>query len=252
MGSEQAELVVDVGNTRMKLALFQGGRPVRCAAVPHQDREAVEGLLAGTRPMRIAWGSVGKKQEAFRAWLEGLAPVTEILPGGPSPVASRYQAPHSLGVDRMANAVGAALLFPHRAVLAIDLGSCITMDLVDPLAVHQGGSISPGLAMRARAMHTYSAALPEAVPSEDPPVLGLDTAGSLAAGIHHGIVAELRQAMAFHRQQWPDLAVVLTGGDALRFVKALKSGIFAHPLLTLLGLHALLHHYPHGGARPRP
>ena len=184
--------------------------------------------------------------------LQRLAPVTEIRGGSPSPVRSLYSAMETLGVDRLANVTGAALIFPRRAVLAIDLGTCATFDLVDELAVHRGGIISPGMHMRAQAMHAYSARLPEVDPPEDPMIPGTDTATSLAAGIYHGLLFEVQGQIAFFRQRHPGLAVVITGGDAPRFVGALKSGIFAHPTLTLIGLHALLHYHPYRGPAVAP
>lgn len=252
MGKDAVELVVDVGNTRMKLGIFLRGRLVQHGAAPHGDRATVKRMIAGRPVDRIAVGSVASGDPSFLEFMGTIAPVTMILPGHPAPVRTRYLTPATLGVDRSANAVGVASLFPDRAALAIDLGTCITIDLVDELAVHQGGSISPGMLMRSRAMHAYSAALPEVSPPDPPPVLGLDTPQSLASGIHYGVLAELIASIAEHRQQHPDLAVVLTGGDAPRFVKALKSGIFAHPFLTLLGLHVILHHQPLGGSSPRP
>lgn len=241
------ELVLDVGNTRMKLGLFQQGRLIHRAFATHGGRAEVLQFLGAHRPAHIAVGSVAKIDGSFHAFLEHIAPVMQILPGTPSPVVTRYATPDTLGVDRMANAVGAALLFPERPALVIDLGTCITYDLVDALAVHQGGAISPGMTMRAKAMHAYSAALPEVMPPENPPFPGLDTPQCLSAGIHFGICSEMRGIIADLAQQHPGLVVVLTGGDAPRFVKALKSGIFAHPTLTLIGLHGILHHHSRYG-----
>ena len=238
------ELVIDVGNSRMKMGLFAAGRVVARATAPHSDIPAVERFLAERRLVRTAIGSVAAKDEELLEALRKKAPVMEISGSSPSPVSSRYTTLKTLGVDRLANIAGAASLFPRRAVLAIDLGTCITYDLVDELAVHQGGIISPGMRMRSRAMHAYSARLPEVEPTDDPPLLGTDTASSLMAGVHHGLLMELHGHITFFRQQRPGLAVVLTGGDALRYVRALKSGIFAHPTLTLIGLHALLHFHP--------
>ncbi|MBX2983756.1 MAG: type III pantothenate kinase [Flavobacteriales bacterium] len=241
---EPVELVIDVGNSRMKLGLFYQGRIVGRTSAASGDMNAVEQFLAGRRPARVAIGSVAKPNDAFVKALGHNAPVTVLTGESPSPVRSLYTTPHTLGVDRLANIVGAAVLFPKRPVLAIDLGTCITYDLVGELAVHRGGLISPGLHMRAKAMHTYSARLPEVDPPENTDLLGIDTVTSLAAGIHHGALMEIKGFIHEFRQQHRGLAVVLTGGDAPRAVRALKNGIFAHPTLTLIGLHALLHHEP--------
>lgn len=249
MEHPRTELVIDVGNTRLKLGLFRTGRLIGQWSIEQGDRNALTTILAKASPDRIALGSVGRLDQRLMAALEAAGPVVPITGASPSPVRTCYADPSGLGVDRLANVVGAAALFPGRAILTVDLGTCVTYDLVDELAVHRGGAISPGLRMRARAMHAYSARLPEVDPPEDVPSPGTDTAGSLALGVQHGLLMELRGFIAEFRQQHPGLAVVLTGGDALRFARAMKNGIFAHPSLTLIGLYALLHFVPDSGTR---
>jgi type III pantothenate kinase len=91
-------------------------------------------------------------------------------------------------------------------------------------------------------MNAYSARLPLVEPPADAALMGTDTTTSLASGVHHGIVHELEGFIDRLEHHYPGIAVVLTGGDGLRFARALKSGIFAHPFLTLEGLHAILLH----------
>lgn len=246
-GHTPGELVIDVGNSSMKLGLFSRGRIVARGTAPLGDHVVVDRFLAGHQPARVAIGSVAKPLGAFVEAMRRKAPVSMITGDSPSPVSSLYTTRNTLGVDRLANVVGAAVTFPRRAVLAIDLGTCITYDLVDELAIHRGGIISPGLRMRAQAMHHYSARLPEVAPPEDTVLLGTATETSLASGIHHGTMLELSGYIAAFRQQHRGMAVVLTGGDAPRAARALKSGIFAHPTLTLIGLHALLYYDPDRG-----
>lgn len=241
------DLVIDMGNTRVKAGLFQSGRWIRGISMAPSDQAALSVFLDGTIPRRIAVGSVSSADAAFMRYLENMAPITVLEGSARAPISNAYTTPLSLGVDRLANAVGAVSLFPTRPVLAIDLGTCITYDLVDASSVYRGGAITPGMHMRARAMHAYSARLPEVDPPENAEVLGTSTIGSLASGIHHGTLMELQGLIGFFKQQYPDLVVVLTGGDAPRFARALKNGIFAHPTLTLIGLHALLHHASSGG-----
>jgi type III pantothenate kinase len=163
-----------------------------------------------------------------------------------------YSTPGTLGADRLANVVAAAKYFHERAVLVIDLGTCITYDLLERDGTYKGGAISPGLHMRAKALHAYSARLPEVDPPEGTAPLGTTTTGALEAGIQHGILGELREFIGIHGKERPDMAVVLTGGDGSRFARALESGIFAIPFLTLEGYHALLeyHRSLHRGAGP--
>ncbi len=236
-------LILDAGNTRTKAALFRDGLLRRHAALASRDAGAVKAFLDGVVPAAIGVGSVAQEDPALVTALRTIAPVHVLTGASPSPFPSRLPDRSTLGVDRLANAVGAARTMPGRATLVIDPGTAITYDVVEPDGTHAGGAISPGRSMRARALHTYSARLPlidTTAPTADR--IGTDTAGAMLAGIDLGITYEMAGHIRQVRAQWPDAAVLLTGGDALRYMNALESGIFALPLLTLEGLHALLVH----------
>ncbi len=240
MATAPMDLVLDIGNTRTKAALFSEGRPV-CHGFLASGADALGVWLGDVRPNRIAVASSGEVDEMVITLLQRLAPVTQLGGASPSPLRSAYTTPATLGVDRSANAVAAWNMFRNRASLSIDLGTCITYDLVDHTGTYRGGAISPGLRMRAEAMHTYTARLPK-VEVVAVPLLGTDTIGALQSGVFNGVLAEIHGYSKTLRQQWPDLAVVITGGDATLVLPGLGSRIFADPLLTLRGLHALLEH----------
>ncbi len=248
MGStDQActDLVVDIGNSRVKLALFRGGELLRSVRMDELTAPGLDGFLSGDRPGAIGVASVGAPAKWPLHVLSGLAPVYELTGASPSPVPNAYADPRTLGVDRLANAAALHVRFPGRAALAIDLGTCITYDLVLPERGFVGGAISPGPRMRGLAMHHYSARLPLLEDPGAPPLVGGDTLGCIASGIHHGVRLEVAGMVAELRATHPGLAVVLTGGAAPAYATALKSGIFADPLLTLRGIHVLLAHHLH-------
>ncbi|MBL8002174.1 MAG: type III pantothenate kinase [Flavobacteriales bacterium] len=250
MTSPLHDLVLDAGNTRMKAALFHGGGTLRWTTLANGDLAGLRAWAGERSVQSIALGSVAAPDPAFEAALGEWAPLTVLSGTSPAPVRNAYGSPLTLGVDRLANAMGAWSLFPQRAVIAVDLGTCITYDAVDASGTYRGGLIAPGMTMRARAMNAYSARLPLVRPEAVPALLGTDTTGSLLAGVHHGVRAELVTLLHDLGHEMPGAAVVLTGGDALRFSRALKSGIFADPLLTLRGLHAILQHHRHLGIAP--
>lgn len=236
-------LVLDAGNTRTKMGLFKGERLMRLAQVWPGDRTAVQ-LMAGSHPVEtIVIGSVAAADPELVEQLAHHAPVMEIDGASESPLRSAYATPESLGADRLANAVAAAALFPGRAALAIDAGTCITYDVVDQERVYRGGAISPGLRLRAQAMHEHSERLPM-VDLEDAGAgpFGRSTGESLRAGVQHGTYLEMAGFVGLFRAEYPDGGVVLTGGDGLRSANALKSGIFAHPYLTLEGYRLIYLH----------
>ncbi|MBP7515097.1 MAG: type III pantothenate kinase [Flavobacteriales bacterium] len=239
MDPSPAKLVLDIGNSRTKFGVFSSGRLVRNGALANDD---VAGILSFSRAQgvhEVVVGTVVAENPALINGLRALGPVRLITGLSPSHLRNAYATPETLGADRWANAVGASLLFPGRAVLAVSLGSCAIYDLVDDTGAYQGGLISPGLWMRARAMHEFTARLPQVRIDASPRFIGRSTAECIGSGAHHGLRAELDAVIGELRQQHPGLAVVLTGGDALRFARALENGIFAHPFLTLYGLHAL-------------
>lgn len=253
MPALNVDLVLDVGNTRTKAALYQGETVLDRAVLSTGDMDAVGRFLGGRTIGHIAFGSTAAPDESYIQRLGAMAPLVLLTGASPSPLGISYGTPHSLGADRLANAVAVLRRFPGRAALAVDLGTCITYDLVGADGVYRGGAISPGLHMRARAMHAYSARLPLVEPPEAPALVGTTTETSLAAGIHFGILGELQGYVRQLRKEADDLAVVLTGGDAPRFVRGMESGIFALPLLTLEGYHALLqHHLTSGHTGPAP
>src|SRR5690606_2755337 len=144
-------LILDAGNTRTKAALFRDGLLRRQAAPASRDAGAVKAFLDGVVPAAIGVGSVAQEDPALVTVLRTIAPVHVLTGASPSPFPSRLPDRSTLGVDRLANAVGAARTMPGRATLVIDPGTAITYDVVEPDGTHAGGAISPGRSMRARA-----------------------------------------------------------------------------------------------------
>lgn len=191
----------------------------------------------------MVWGSTARPDDALRRFLGGLAPALEITGASEAPIRNGYGTRPTLGADRLANATAALRRFPGRPSLVIDLGTCVTYDVCEVDGSYAGGAISPGLRMRAQAMNAYSARLPLVEPGASPELLGTTTQHGLEAGVHYGLLGEVEGFIRRYGQGRPQMAVLLTGGDAPRIARALESGIFALPLLTLEGYHALLLHH---------
>lgn len=158
------------------------------------------------------------------------------------PFENLYSTPETLGVDRIALAAAAATGFPNQPVLVIDAGTCITYDFVNANHQYHGGSISPGIAMRYRAVHEFTANLPLLAPETEIPEQGDSTSNALHKGILSGVTYEIDGVIEEYRSKNANLTVVLTGGDANFLSNNIKSSIFATPNFLLEGLNSILIH----------
>ena len=156
------------------------------------------------------------------------------------PITSQYATPHTLGVDRIASVAGANFLYPGKNCLVIDLGTCITYDLIDQSGVHHGGGISPGLEMRLKAMHKFTSKLPLISMKGKPDLIGKTTKECMQSGALNGTIAELEGIIWRYRQLFKDLVIIFCGGGAIFFESKIKDDIFALPNLVLTGLNHIL------------
>ena len=160
----------------------------------------------------------------------------------PIPIANHYATPNSLGQDRMAAAVGAAELLPHKNLLVIDLGSAATYDFVRADDGFVGGNIAPGLKMRLKALRYFTGKLPkvETTDSEFVPLFGDNTRDAMAAGVINGMCFEIQGYMKELQERVGDIQVVLTGGNANYFRSRLPDNILFEKHLVLIGLNKIL------------
>lgn len=245
------DLLADVGNSRLHLALGVAGRLTRTLATDHDD-EAAWDAFCDAAPDRLAAVSVRPPAlAAWRAWAErrfGQAPrvLGEDLPAG---VPLQVARPEQVGRDRIANACWARSRHPGRAVVVIDLGTAVTFDVVSAAGAFVGGAIAPGLRTGAWALHERTQGrLPLVDVTEPPPALGGDTEACLRSGLFHGLVGLVEATTArLEAELGTSLRVAATGGDAERVAAACPRIDEVVPQLTLLGLqHALELDAAHG------
>ena len=179
--------------------------------------------------------------------LQAFGSFLELGPATPLPIDNRYRSPETLGKDRLAAVVGAYQLFPGASCLIVDAGSCITFDLLEGGGIYRGGNIAPGIAMRLRAMHAFTARLP-AVPVDagDTGWLGDTTESAMRRGAQLGAALEIEGYIALCSAQIGRINVILTGGDADFLAKKLKSKIFVNHHLVLRGLNKILNYNVEG------
>ena len=237
-------LALDIGNTAVKAGCFDGSLLREMAAGLTADE--VRSLVRRWRPEHVIIASVAEDAALQADELREMVP-GEILvfkPAGTAiPLRNAYGTPQTLGADRLAAAVGAASLRPGRATLVVDAGTALKIDLITADGTYHGGSIAPGLAMRLRALHTFTGRLPllELPPADATiPLVGDSTTGSLLSGVVNGAVAEITGLIAQYQQAYPELGVLLSGGDAAFLAARLPARIFVVPELVLLGLNRIL------------
>jgi type III pantothenate kinase len=159
------------------------------------------------------------------------------------PISVLYKSVETLGLDRVANAVGAAALFPKKNVLSIQAGTCLVFDFVNENGEYRGGSISPGMRMRFEMLHEKTKKLPLLSEKEKRPLsLGIDTKESILSGVINGMCYEIDGFIKDYQRQFKKLNTVITGGDAPCLQKFIKNTIFAAPNVVLKGLNEIIKH----------
>ena len=232
--SEVTYLVIDLGNTDLKYAYYQEN-------LIHSGR-GIEALSHSINKMSFTYALVASvASEAVLQKITTLIPEVRILNKEfKMPIENNYGTPHTLGQDRLANAVAIAHLSKSNAALCIDCGTCLKFDFVDAHGRYQGGSISPGLHMRFKALNHYTANLPLIEDWESENLIGRDTKSSLVSGVINGMRGEINDTIARYLEHNENLTIFLTGGDASHFENAIKYPIFADSNLTLFGLKLIL------------
>ena len=237
-------LVIDWGNSSLKTGWFDGSELVETNRYGTPDA-----LLADVtkRPaVQVMVSSTSRPGSEIRSRLIGLGSSFQVLDSQtPVPIRKAYDTPNTLGADRVAASVGAMTLFPGQACLVLDLGTCLTADLIDREAVFQGGLISPGLHMRFRAMHEQTARLPLVnLPADSgaawPALTAKNTQQAMHSGVMNGYLFELNGIIENYRRERPGVVVLVCGGDASSFESRLKPPIFVVPELVLIGLNRIL------------
>jgi type III pantothenate kinase len=241
-----AQLVIDIGNTLIKIAIFDGDNLVEAGHYTTVNKTLLSQLL-GKHTIAIAILSSVKREP--ENWLNDLEKQVQVIHFDRSMARSihnHYRTPQTLGLDRLAAVVGAQYLYPGVDNLVIDAGTCITYDGIDAEANYYGGSISPGLNMRYKALQHYTSVLP-LVNAENTfsQYYGDDTVTAIRSGVQNGIFYEVQGFIQSYSKQEKHLNIILTGGDSVFLDTVLKNSIFAgyiktEPYLVLKGLNAAI------------
>jgi len=236
------QLVIDIGNTRIKAALFHENELKHffsfasfadlLAAPFFAEHTIVKCIVAS-----VVTG-IDNEIEKLKSKVDAVLLFTNTTA---VPIENKYESVATLGSDRLAAAIGGNLLFANQNILVVDCGTCIKYNFVNNQNQYLGGAISPGLQMRFKALHTFTARLPLVEADYNfVDLIGKNTQNSILAGVQTAAIAEVDGMISAYKQQFPDIKVILTGGDVNFFEKRLKNSIFADQFLIVKGLNAIL------------
>lgn len=241
-------LLLSINNTRARLAWTEPGNeaaPALRQLYLGPTAELTATALTGAVPPELAGKGnlvlssvVPAAEERIRGWLEGFTIVRVTAQLHLNFSLAEYPGRATLGADRIANLAAATALYPLPALI-LDLGTAVTLDLLDAACVYRGGMIAPGLRLFSDYLPARTALLPQLPPGTLPAVAGLgqDTVGAMHAGVRHGFTGMLHgllQAALAVPGAAAAQSVIVTGGDA---------ALVTEPLARL-GLPVAVHHAP--------
>ena len=235
-------LVLDLGNTRVKFGVFEHHKLIAHGFWLEKNlRDGFEHLLITYPELNTAiWCQSGADRPLFLDYVSSKLNVFHMNHNLKLPLDNHYRTPKTLGHDRLALVSAAKFHAPGVASLVIDCGSCVTYDFIDANGRYYGGAISPGLAMRYKAMHDYTEKLPDLSIQATDHWYGDSTDNSMHQGAFRGLIHEIHGFINQYKQYNPNLTTFLTGGDLEILRDHIKNDIFAHPNFLLEGLNQIL------------
>jgi type III pantothenate kinase len=232
-------LTIDVGNTRIKGAVFEGDTLLELFFFKKNElQKKIENILNKHENCTfLVVASVGDvEKQAFMAFEKDVN-VHFVSHYDIFPFVNKYETPKTLGIDRMVLAAGAVLKYPNQNRLVIDAGTCVTYDFIDEQDNYLGGAISPGIQLRYKALHDYTSKLPLLDAYFPQSFIGGSTKDSIHSGVVNGLVYEINGFVEEYQALNPNFIIILTGGDTDFLALRLKNTIFANSNFLLESLN---------------
>ena len=237
-------LVLDIGNSRVKCAIFEKNNCIEKAIWESISLEILKEKIAPFEIKNAIVYASGTEQEAIKNYLDAHFKVIRLTHETPIPIKNNYATPETLGKDRLAGVIAANFLFPKQACLVVDAGSALTFNFLDADACFQGGSISVGLKMRYKALNHFTARLPllsfdkEAVSDN---LIGRDTVSAMTIGVQQGFVSEVEGLVRRYKKKYGKFQLLITGGDGAFLFENIKiKNKYYERDLVLIGLNRIL------------
>ncbi|QQX77120.1 MULTISPECIES: type III pantothenate kinase [Aequorivita] len=240
-------LVIDVGNTLVKLGVFDSGILKHKKTCVKSDFLATLAEFFENFPAiaDCIVSSVSNLSEHQYSKIQQYCSVLFLNHETKVPFTNRYGTPQTLGIDRIALVSAAAHLYAQKNVLVIDAGTCITYDFLNSENEYFGGAISPGMLLRYKSLHTFTDKLPLLEANNPKLFIGNTTATSIHSGVVNGVLYEIEGFIEAYKKNYDNLTVILTGGDAHFLRETIKNDIFANSNFLLEGLNHILEYNKH-------
>ena len=232
-------LCFDFGNTRLKCAVFRGKKMSEVVVLDNDKAGTIDKIIKQYRPANTILSSVINHAPEVEELLKQSTSFHKLSYQSKLPFTTPVGKPETIGADRLALAAAAVAFFPRKHNIVIALGSCITFNFINKFGEFLGGSISPGLEMRFKAMHNYTALLPMVEPDWNFPLIGYDTRTNLLSGVILGMSKEIDGFIDEYALKYSNFNAHLTGGNMPFFQPHLKNKIFADPYFLYKGLYAI-------------
>ena len=233
-------LIVDIGNTCLKIALFEKNNLIEKSYLLDNYLDNIKNILSKNPVENSIVSNVGEINDELISVLNDntdLVLFNNILK---LPFKNTYSSEETLGQDRIALVSSASYQFPDENVLIIDAGTCITYDFKNHNNEYIGGGISPGIKMRFKSLNLFTSKLPLIDVFDDFELIGNNTKESLISGVVNGTTMEIDGIIQQYCDKFKNIRIILTGGDSKFLLKRIKNTIFADQNFLTKGLNYLL------------
>src|SRR5687767_13616250 len=184
-------LCFDFGNTRRKCAVFKNAEIDKVIVLKDDTNETIRSLINEFRPTKSILSSVIDHNPGMEELLTKQTKFHKLSHLTKLAFTSPVGKPETIGADRLALAAAAVHFYPDKNNMVISLGTCITYNFINKYCEFIGGAISPGLGMRLRSLHHYTAKLPLVEADSNIPLIGYDTRTNILSGVVLGMAHEI-------------------------------------------------------------
>lgn len=237
-------LIIDIGNSRAKVSLYDQGKMLCHQTTDNQNLLAhISDSPYTARCKQCIISATADIPDLLVESLNKRSIKTLVLSGNtPLPFVNDYRTPLTLGSDRLAAVAGAVGTWAGENILIVDAGTCITYEVVTANGHYIGGNIAPGLKMRFAAMAEHTAHLPLTDAQGALPIVGYDTTTAMRAGVMRGLKYEIEGYIHYLYNKYGKIRTILTGGDSQTLRELVEAEVVVDNQLVSRGLDHILRH----------